>query len=169
AWCEDNMSFADVTIGSARLQSMLRDLRAPQVTHPSAPSVLVVVPQDAYHTLGATVVADQLRRMGIAPRTAMGLAEIDLAELVESHDFNAVMISAATSERLETLRELVNCIRNASRTPVPIIVGGTVTDKDTDIRTLTGADYVSNHPKEALQACGLTIPTHAVGPPGPQG
>ncbi|MEM1375198.1 MAG: cobalamin B12-binding domain-containing protein [Pseudomonadota bacterium] len=169
AWCEDNMSFADVTIGSARLQSMLRDLRAPQVTDPSAPSVLIVVPQDAYHTLGATVVADQLRRMGIAPQTAMGIAPIDLAELVESHDFNAVMISAAMSERLETLRELVNCVRNASRAPVPIIVGGTVTEKDTDIRTLTGADYVSNNPEEALQACGLMIPTHAVAPPGPLG
>ncbi|MEM6276998.1 MAG: cobalamin B12-binding domain-containing protein [Pseudomonadota bacterium] len=169
AWCEDNMSFADVTIGSARLQSMLRDLRAPQVTDPAALSVLIVVPQDAYHTLGATVVADQLRRLGVAPRTAMGIAPLDLAELVESHDFNAVMISAATSERLETLRELVNCVRAASRAPVPIIVGGTVTEKDTDIRTLTGADYVSNNPEEALQACGLMTPTHAVEPPGPQG
>jgi len=115
------------------------------------------------------VVADQLRRLGVAPRMALGLSTLDLSELVESHDFNAVMISASLSERLETLRELVNCVRRASREPVPIILGGTVTEKDTDIRTLTGADYVSNNPEEALQACGLTIPTHAVEPPDPQG
>ncbi|MEL6690047.1 MAG: cobalamin B12-binding domain-containing protein [Pseudomonadota bacterium] len=168
-WCEDSMSFADVTIGSARLQAILRDLRAPQVTDPSSPSALIVVPPDAYHTLGATVVADQLRRLGIAPQMAMGLKPLDLAELVESHDFNAVLISAASSQRLETVRELVNCVRKASRAPVPIIVGGTVTDKDTDIKTLTGADYVSNNPEEALKACGLMIPTHAVESPGPQG
>eukprot|EP01023_Acetabularia_acetabulum_P015203 TRINITY_DN17374_c0_g1_i5.p2 TRINITY_DN17374_c0_g1~~TRINITY_DN17374_c0_g1_i5.p2 ORF type:complete len:173 (-),score=32.84 TRINITY_DN17374_c0_g1_i5:14-532(-) len=30
AWCEDNMSFADVTIGSARLQAMVRDLGPPE-------------------------------------------------------------------------------------------------------------------------------------------
>lgn len=168
-WCEDSMSFADVTIGSARLQAILRDLRAPQVTDPGAPSALIVVPPEAYHTLGATVVADQLRRLGIAPQMAMGLKPLDLAELVESHDFNAVLISAASSQRLETVRELVNCVRKASRSPVPIIVGGTVTDKDTDIRTLTGADYVSNNPEEALKACGLMIPTHAVESRGPQG
>ena len=168
-WCEDSMSFADVTIGSARLQAILRDLRAPQVTDPSAPSALIVVPPDAYHTLGATVIADQLRRLGIAPQMAMGLKPLDLAELVESHDFNAVLISAASCQRLETVRELVNCVRNASRMPAPIIVGGTVTDKDTDIKTLTGADYVSNNPEEALKACGLMIPTHAVESPGPQG
>ncbi|MEM1236070.1 MAG: cobalamin B12-binding domain-containing protein [Pseudomonadota bacterium] len=169
AWCEDEMSFADVTIGSARLQAMLRDHRAPQTRDPSAPLVLVVVPEDAYHTLGAGVVADQLRRLGCAARMALGMPKPDLAELVESHDFNAVMISAASCERLETLRELVNCIRKASRNELPIMLGGSVTDTDTDIRTLTGADYVSNNPEEALKACGLTIPTHAVDSPERRG
>ncbi|MEM9972048.1 MAG: cobalamin-dependent protein, partial [Pseudomonadota bacterium] len=169
SWCEDEMSFADVTIGSARLQAILRDLRAPQVTHVNAVSVLIVVPRDAYHTLGAGVVADQLRRLGVEPRMALGLKPIELSELVETHDFNAVMISAASCEKLETLRELVNCVRAASHAATPVIIGGTVTDKDTDIRTLTGADYVSNNPEEALRACGLMIQTHAVESPGLRG
>ncbi|MEO0485389.1 MAG: cobalamin B12-binding domain-containing protein [Pseudomonadota bacterium] len=169
AWCEDEMSFADVTIGSSRLQACIRDLRAPQVTDSTAAHVLIVVPKDAYHTLGASVVADQLRRLGVAPKMALGLSLVELAELLESHDFNAVMISAAASERLEKLRDLVNCVKTASHADVPVIVGGTVTDKDTDIRTLTGADYVSNNPEEALRACGLTIPMLAVEPPGYRG
>ena len=169
AWCEDSMSFADVTIGSSRLQALLRDLRAPQVSAPDAPSVLIVIPENAYHTLGAGVLADQLRRLGASPRMALGLPALDLAELVETHDFNAVMISAASSQRLETLRELVKCVRVAARQPVPIIIGGTVMEKDTDIKTLTGADYVSNNPEEALGACGLTIQTHAVEPPERRG
>lgn len=169
AWCEDDMSFADVTIGSARLQAMLRDLRAPQVDDLKALNVLIVVPQDAYHTLGAAVVADQLRRLGVAPTLALGLDRDELAELVESHDFNAVMISAAACERLETLRTIVDCVRGATRSVVPIILGGTVSEKDTDILTLTGADYVSTNPKEALQACGLMIPMRAVEPPGHRG
>ncbi|MEM6727230.1 MAG: cobalamin-dependent protein [Pseudomonadota bacterium] len=168
AWCEDEMSFADVTIGSARLQALLRDLRAPQVTDPRALSVLVVSPEDAYHTLGAGVVADQLRRLGVAPRLAIGLPNSAVADLAEAHDFNAVMVSAAASQRLETLRELVNCIRTALSTRAPIIIGGSVTDKDTDIRTLTGADYVSNNPEEALRSCGLMIPTPAAAPLGPK-
>ncbi|MEM9438062.1 MAG: cobalamin B12-binding domain-containing protein [Pseudomonadota bacterium] len=169
AWCEDTMSFADVTIGVARLQSILRDLRARQVTDAAAPGVLVVTVKDAYHTLGASVVADQLRRLGVAPTMAMGLTASELAELVESHDFNAVLISASATERLETLRELVNCVRTASRVDTPIVVGGTVTDIDTDIRTLTGADYVSNNAEEALRACGLMIQQPVVEPPGNRG
>ncbi|MEL6551048.1 MAG: cobalamin-dependent protein [Pseudomonadota bacterium] len=169
AWCEDQMSFADVTIGSARLQAMLRDMRAPQVTDPGAQSVLVAVPQDAYHTLGASVLADQLRRFGIAPHMALGLGLGELSELVETHDYNAVLISAASSQRLESIRDIVNCIRTASRSNTPIVLGGSVMDIDTDIKTLTGADYVSNNPEEALRACGLTIPVRAVAPPGHSG
>ncbi|MEL6914629.1 MAG: cobalamin-dependent protein [Pseudomonadota bacterium] len=169
AWCEDQMSFADVTIGSARLQAVLRDLRAPQVTDPGAQSVLVAVPQDAYHTLGAGIVADRLRRVGVAPQMALGLGALELSELVETHDFNAVLISAAASQRLESVRDMVNCIRAASRSVTPIVVGGSITDMDTDIKTLTGADHVSNNPEEALRACGLTIPVLAVAPPGHSG
>ncbi|MEM6477563.1 MAG: cobalamin-dependent protein [Pseudomonadota bacterium] len=169
AWCEDEMSFAEVTIGSARLQALLRDLRAPHVTNIAAPSVLVLVPEDAYHTLGAGVLADQLRRLGASPQLAIGLPLTQVAELVETHDFNAVLVSAAASQRLETLRELVKCVRTASRSKCPIVIGGTVTEKDTDIRTLTGADYVSNNPEEALVACGLMIPTHGVTSPERRG
>jgi len=169
AWCEDSMGFADVTIGTARLQSLLRDLRAPQVTKSEALNALVVVPEDAYHTLGAGVVADQLRRLNVSVHMSLGLPLMVLAELVETHDFNVVLVSASASERLETLRELVNCVRNAMREEVPIVLGGTITNEETDIRTLTGADYVSNNPEEALRACGLMIPKHAVEPPGHRG
>jgi len=168
SWCEDNLSFADVTIGVARLQGLTRDLRAAQTDELDVPTILVLVPADAYHTLGATVVADQLRRHGVAVKMAMGYSETDLKELLETHDFDAVLISAAACERLETIRKLVKTVRTAAIGSPPVVLGGTVLDQETDIRSLTGADHIANNAEEALRICGLTIQTpDAVSPEAP--
>lgn len=164
-WCEDTLSFADVTIGSARLQGMMRELRAPQTEDYAAPTVLVLIPYDAYHSLGAMVVSDQLRRMGVIVKTALGPKPADLDNLLETHDFDAIFISAATCERLETIHDLVNTVRTAAANVPPIVLGGSVLDQETNLKTLTGADHISNNTEEALRLCGLTTPTPDVASP----
>ncbi|WP_186827154.1 cobalamin B12-binding domain-containing protein [Shimia ponticola] len=159
SWCEDSLSFADVTIGVARLQGLTRDLRAAQTDKLDVPAILLVVPAEAYHTLGATVVADQLRRHGVVVKLAMGYSEKDLRELLKTHDFDAVLISAAACERLETIRNLVKTVKTAAHSSPPVVLGGTVLDQETDIRSLTGADHIANNAEEALRICGLTIQT----------
>ena len=158
-WCSDGLSFADVTIGSARLQGLTRELRSDDTHALNAPTILIIVPRDAYHTLGATVVADQLRRKYLGVKLAMGYSDADLEDLLRTHEFDAVMISAAACERLETVRKLVNSVKMFACGTPPVIVGGTVTNQETELRSITGADYISNNPEEALEACGLTIQT----------
>lgn len=166
-WCEDAVSFVDVTIGTARLQALLRDFgqesRGEEATDPRAPSVLLSVRQDQYHTLGAMVAAAQLRRAGLSVRLALGLNDRTVADLVAAKRFDAVFLSASSSETLESMRDLVNKIRTAGGKTPPIVLGGGIVETDRDARALTGADHATSDTFEAMQLCGLTVPSRDAG------
>lgn len=161
AWCEDSVSFADVTIGVARLQGMLKEIGAPWFDEArldaEAPGLLVVVLADEFHTLGAMVLCGQLARLGVSVKIAMGHGESELLRTVAAGNFDAIFLSAAQGERLARLRKLVEKIRAASVRPTPVVIGGSVVTRVTDIKTQTGADHATTDPREALRACGLKI------------
>jgi len=161
-WCEDTLSFARVTIGTARLQSALRSLGKDWSSHGyddennRHASVIVIVAQDAHHTLGAMVLSGQLRRMGLSVRLAIGATHEELQTLFLTSAFDAVLISASVSESLESLRKCVDIIRKSAPACPPIVIGGGVVDQENDVKALTGADCTTMNPVEALEFCGLT-------------
>lgn len=161
SWCEDDMGFAEVTIGVARLQGMLREIGPAWFDDsrldPDAPGVMVAVIADEFHTLGAMVLACQLRRMGISVKMVMGQSEAEILRVVAAGQFDAILLSAAHGERLASLRKLVEKIRAAAARPTPIVIGGSVVTRETDVKTQTGADHATTDPREALRLCGLKI------------
>ena len=100
-WCVDRMSFASVTIGVSRLQGMLRDLgphwTGDRMMDPTAPSVLLVVPENVHHTLGAIVLSGQLRRRGISVKLMLGEPPEAVAVQLRRCRYAAVFISASQS------------------------------------------------------------------------
>lgn len=164
-WCSDNASFARVTIGVSRLQMMLRELGTnwsgahSKTTEQS--SILLVVPKDVHHTLGAVVLSSQLRRMGLSVRLLLGGTPKDTAVNVQRCDYDAVFISASQSEKLEPLRLIVDAIKASTQHPPKIVIGGTILEVEPieKVTALTGADYATRIPQEALRLCGLLSPT----------
>ena len=158
-WCRDEVSFADVTIGTARLQGILRDLEKEWLSaHGNDQDnglALVIVCEEEYHTLGAMVLAGQLRRNGVSVRLSIGASRADHIALIEDTRFDLVLISAARTENLETTRKFIENIRNVAGDRLPIVLGGPVTELTVNLKALTGADHVTNDPKEALDLCGL--------------
>lgn len=161
AWCEDGLGFADVTIGAARLQGLLKEIgaaaRAEGPLDPDAPGVLVVVLADEFHTLGAMVLCGQLARLGISVKLAMGHDESDVLRTVAVGQFDAIFLSVSQDERLVPLRKLVENIRAASLRPLSVVIGGSVVTRVADIKSRTGADHATTDAREALRACGLRI------------
>ena len=163
-WCVDQISFAGVTIGVARLQGMLRDLgpewSGDKTTDPSAPAVLLIVPENVHHTLGALVLSGQLRRRGLSVRLILGEPPGNIVVRLRRTNFSAVMVSASQSESLETIRRIIDVVRNAVQQPPPVVVGGGILEVETveNVTALTGADYATKNIEEALKLCGIKVP-----------
>jgi MerR family transcriptional regulator, light-induced transcriptional regulator len=169
-WCSDGLSFAAVTIGVSRLQAMLRELgpewKGDQSANPAAPSIMLIVGQDVYHTLGAMVLSGQLRRKGLSVRLMLGADPQELAQKLAKTSYDAVFISASSGESLESLRRIVYVIRSSSKTSMPVVIGGTIleVEKQYDVTALTGADHATNVPSEALELCGVTTKYLTIAP-----
>lgn len=145
-WVRDASGFADVTLGSMRLQSLVRQLSANWTAdgaEATLSTVLLWMPEAAQHTLGATVVSTQLRRMGHSVQFAPGRGLAELRETISSDRYDGVVISASYSESPEDVKAIVDTVK-AHNAAVPIIVGGTVLKHNTSLARQTGADVATN-------------------------
>ncbi len=164
-WCSDELGFAGVTIGVSRLQSMLRDLgpdwSGDNSADPTAPAVMLIVAQEIYHTLGAMVLAGQLRRKGLSVRLTLGVRPEEIAARIQRTGFDAVFISSSRGERLESLRRIVDVVKNATDQHLPIVIGGSILEVETveDVKALTGADHATAQPDQAIALCNLKVAT----------
>lgn len=167
AWCDDGMSFADVTIATARLQGLLRDLTeswsVEKRMYDQGLNIVVLMLADDYHTLGPTLITSQLRRLGASVRLMLGRPLGEIKHVLRDQQFDAILVSVAHIEKLASTGELVKIIRNNLIEATPIVVGGPAIELDKDAKSLTGADHVSNDIKEALVFCGLMDRTKADG------
>lgn len=160
-WVNDDMNFASVTIGTARLQSAMRFLSTcwapacPSDRDSGMLSVIVIVGQDVFHTLGAVVLSSQLRRMGVSVRLTMGASLNELRDLFKVSRFDAVLVSSSGSETLESLAEMVKTIRQSALDCPPVVIGGNVLGQGVDVKALTGADFTTADPSKALEYCRL--------------
>lgn len=156
-WCSDSMSFADVTIGSARLQALLRDasLQGGGAPMQGAEDLAVIVLADEYHTLGSMVLTGQLRRLGATVRLALGRPEAEIRRIVGDGGFDGILISVVLTEDYTVIRRTVDDLRELTKGHVPIIVGGSIMSLGIDTaKQVTGADHVVGTASAALKLCG---------------
>ena len=161
AWCADKMDFVKVTIGAARLQGLLRHIgphwcSGTGAPSPNAPTCLLLVPEEAQHTLGATILAGQMRRMGIAVTLEIGTSLNDLTYIMSQDPVDAVMISASARESLEMIRAIVENVRKFLG-DVPVMIGGNILSLEANLAELTGADLATRDLAEALEFSQLTV------------
>lgn len=157
-WAHDKLSFADVTIGAARLQETVRvmcERHADTDPAEERPSVLLIVPRAEQHTLGVFVAAEQFRRQGVLVHLTLGNNPSEIVRLARKHRFAMIGISASSRRMLASVRELVKTIKSGLPRVTPIIVGGPITSLDINIKAMTGADHTTSDAAEALSFCGI--------------
>lgn len=169
-WAADEISFADVTIGTARLQEVARALSrneariaarlraAPEAGLPgSRGQILLIVPRPEHHTLGIFVAADQFRRFGYGVDVAVDRHPRQIVDLVRRSRYDMIGITAAGRRALASARELVETVRASVVRVPPLVLGGSiVVETDIDARALTGVDHVVADAGHALDMCRLS-------------
>lgn len=153
-WFSDEISFADVTIGAARLQETVRAVGR-HTEAEDAEAILLVVPRSEHHTLGSFVLADQWRRRGYAVDVVVDRHPRQLVEVLRKRRYRMVGITASGRRTLASVNELVDIIRLTVTRVTPVIIGGPVLDKDLDVLALTGADHTARDAASALMKAGL--------------
>lgn len=160
AWVDDILTFSEVTIGAARLQEIVRSLGhtdlGTSVTVPLGHRILLVIPPEEDHSLGAFVAANQFRRYGLWVHLAIGQTADEVAETITAQDFEMIGISGAGRRSLESVRRLVTTLKQRCRNLAPVVVGGNLCNLEHRVLDLTGADFVTTSPRQAMGFCGLS-------------
>lgn len=151
-WNEDRLSFVEVTIGTARLEGLLHEV-GPHIGVRKAEvalSALILVPQAEQHTLGAYVLALDLRRAGHEVTIRIAPTAAELTQVVHATRFDRVLISVACQSGLMSSAALIKTLRLVSRSPLRILVGGAIDCPDAVLLETTGADGVVRDISSAL-------------------
>ncbi|MEM7721682.1 MAG: cobalamin B12-binding domain-containing protein [Pseudomonadota bacterium] len=175
-WFADDISFAHVTIGAARLQETVRLLttralngnRRPIANMDHAP-VLMIIPRSEQHTLGTFIAADQIRRYGHTVDIAMDQTPRQIAGRLKKQRYAMVGISASGRRTLASATELVDTIQTTVTRVTPIAIGGAIVERGDDVLGITGADYIARDTQATLRACGLSTVVSGQAPPEQDG
>ena len=161
-WEQDELNFAQVTIGCARLQSVLHHLSDSWVdgTHiePADRSqteiafVLATFKGDE-HSLGSVALATKLRRQGHVVHLLLGATQAEIAETVARQTPDCVMFSCSGAAVLEHVAKLCEKTRMTMALPPIIAVGGLVLDHEESVEERTGADLATRDIQTVLHLC----------------
>ena len=153
------MSWLEVSIGVGRLQSLLREIGnawfADQSGDTGQGTILLILPDKEQHTLGPMVAMGQMRRFGVSVCLRIGPSLDELRNLLETRNFDGIMISVGTEGKLPLASNIVKFLKSIRSPSTPILIGGAVMSMVEDVASCTGADYAFNDIGAALEAIGL--------------
>jgi methanogenic corrinoid protein MtbC1 len=161
-WLQDELTFAQVTISAARMQELSRFLGGRGASVPSTIplgfNMLLIIPVEEQHTMGAFVAADQFRREGVWVHLAIGQNAKELDRTVSNHHFSMIGISAASRRSLKSVKTIVDILKTRESS-IPIVLGGNILNTVEDVQFKSKVDFITSKPQDALKLCGLPSPT----------
>jgi len=159
AWSDDRRSFAEVTLGLSRLQTMLRalspafgDVGAPRPAPDGLPRRILLAPTPGeQHTFGVSMVEEFFRRDGWEVVVESATAEGLLASAVSLERFTMVGLSLCRDDLIGALQSAIRSIRQHSlNADVSILVGGRVFADDPSLARRIGADAHATDARDAV-------------------
>lgn len=156
-WADNKISFADVTIGTARLQESVRGFCARSARNSDftdGPVIMLAVPLAENHTLGAIVAAEHFRQLGCRVHLAVGLSDKEISAKVALRGYDMIGVSASSNRTVRAATDLIKIIRKAAHPGTPITIGGGGPELQ-DLFAETGADHVISDANGALKLCNI--------------
>ena len=146
-WADDLKGFGQVTLATSRLQMILNNL----ITHRNSDAeiisrhgLMLIICKDEQHTLGPSILADQLRRRGQSVKILHSTDSEEIVNLCNDHDFSAVLFSCAGHHSLDYIDKSVKSIKEQGNQRPLIFIGGKILDLEPELKEKVTADAYTN-------------------------
>lgn len=161
-WLEDDCSFYDVTLGTGRIQRLIREFShqflADYLYPGSTGRLLLCSAADEQHSLGIAVLAEFFVRDGWDVHVGPGLGSEALLDKVRESDYNLLGFSVACTSRISKLQQDIRRARQVSRNrDVKVMVGGALITADPSLAERIGADGFALDATTAIAAARRII------------
>jgi len=154
-WDEDRCDFTQVTIGTMRLQQILRaispDFFTTRPRDARRSRVLLVPAPGEQHTLGLVMVAEFFRRAGWSVAGGPCSVGTDPVAMVRHTAFDVIGFSVGSATRIDAVARHIRVLRRVSRNrAIGVMVGGPVVADHPEIATQIGADATAADARQAV-------------------
>lgn len=141
-WDKDRLPFTDVTLASARIQTMMRRMSQAAPRNRHAPhdrgAIFVAVPGEQ-HTLGVMMAADLFRRKGWDVGLLVGLSHDNLMARLVRDDRAVIGLSCSGDHSCAALARLMEALRRR-RPDARLILSGQIVRNAERVAKLPAAD-----------------------------
>lgn len=154
-WLSDDCTFYDVTLGTGRIQRLIREFShqflADYLYPGSTGRLLLCSASDEQHSLGIAVLAEFFVRDGWDVHVGPGLGSEALLDKVRENDYNLLGFSVAVTSRISKLQQDIRRCRQVSRNKdIKVIVGGSLITEDPSLAERIGADGFATDASSAI-------------------
>lgn len=154
-WENDTASFADVTIGLGRMQTLLNRLsdsvRNEDAVRDDLATGLFVTPPGEMHSFGIRMVDELFRRAGWRTLCEPNARLEDVLAMVARESFHILGIGISTEAQVAFAKELIRQVRKVSRNrQILVLVGGSYSLEHPELVTSVGADFCARDGREAI-------------------
>ncbi|MCY4305351.1 MAG: cobalamin B12-binding domain-containing protein [Aestuariivita sp.] len=160
AWVNSDLSFAEVTIASSRLQTLLSEIDRRNFNttfrgHPQLKMLVIVLAQDQ-HNLGSLVLASKLRRNGVSVKNILAESNDTVRSVILDGWYDAVLFSSSRRKDLSNIIEIVTTAKYRMCNAPIFALGGIILNlypelpKDDSSQSF---DLISNDVDEIITYC----------------
>jgi methanogenic corrinoid protein MtbC1 len=163
-WEEDECDFMTVTLGTYRLNQLMRETEAwagePPLRHGNDRSILLLPAPGEQHSFGVSMVADAFRADGWCVRCAPAVSRSQLQRLVKEEWFDVIGLSVSTERFLKGLPACIRAVRAASCNPRSLVMlGGHAVICQPERARFLGADSVAEDAGKAVRVANKYMET----------
>jgi MerR family transcriptional regulator, light-induced transcriptional regulator len=155
-WENDDCSFYEVTLGSGRIQRLVREFShqfLAQYQYPGSTGRLFLCSANGeQHSLGIAVLAEFFVRDGWDVHVGPGLNIESLLDKVRESEYNLLGFSVSSTTRIAKLQQDIRRARQVSRNPdIKVLVGGHLITEDPSLAERIGADGYATDAASAVR------------------
>ena len=155
-WEDDTLSFAEVSIGTNKLERVIHKLdylfQVTQLEKRGNHSILITNFPESQHSLGTLILANYFIHSGWRAYRPENNSLKFISQNLESNSHDAIAISISCNEQLEQLPNTISVLREKSKNPkIKVLIGGPLYNEAPEKFTHIQADIKAVTPEESVQ------------------